>query len=115
MSSSSSKKWARFTGGFELADSTAATGFHQINPAAASSISSSFALGNDENTFQIQPQGEMPSHISFCFSHRNSSSHDISISTQNLKLMRAGLSVHLVEVFATLCTFIASFSRHFSN
>ncbi|KAJ6678462.1 LOB DOMAIN-CONTAINING PROTEIN 4-RELATED [Salix viminalis] len=52
---------ARFTGGFELADSTAATGFHQINP-AASSISSSFALGNGENTFQIQPQGECHPH-----------------------------------------------------
>lgn len=55
------QEMARFTGGFELADSTAATGFHQINP-AASSISSSFALGDDENTFQIQPQGECHPH-----------------------------------------------------
>ncbi|KAF9678455.1 hypothetical protein SADUNF_Sadunf07G0036800 [Salix dunnii] len=51
------QEMARFTGGFELADSVSATAFHQINP-VGSAISSSFALGNDENAFQIQPQGE---------------------------------------------------------
>ncbi|KAJ6930079.1 LOB domain-containing protein 36-like [Populus alba x Populus x berolinensis] len=46
----------RFNGGFDPANSVAATGFNHVNPAAA--MSPSLALGTFDNTFQIQPQGE---------------------------------------------------------
>ncbi|CAK7337617.1 unnamed protein product [Dovyalis caffra] len=48
----------RFNGGFEPANSVAATGYNQINPAGAAAMSPSLALGTFDNTFQIQPQGE---------------------------------------------------------
>lgn len=48
----------RFNGAsHEAPNSVTATGFNQINPAAAT-MSPSLALGTFDNTFQIQPQGE---------------------------------------------------------
>ncbi|KAJ6419933.1 hypothetical protein OIU84_029949 [Salix udensis] len=47
----------RFNGGLESANSVSATGFNQINPAAAA-MPPSLALGTFDNTFQIQQQGE---------------------------------------------------------